>query len=756
MGTGIGENMKRRFIPLVTISLLFTACSLLGPSTGSTPAVTIPEVTPTRDLGQPDGVAQAFLDAWMNNDYEGMYSLLSPNSQAEYTLQDFTNIYTSAATTMTLASLEIVPLSSLSESTGTTAQFAFRVTYNTQVLGPIQQDLTMQLVFADGRWGIAWTPGLIFPQLAGGNILQLEIETPSRANIYDRNGLWLVSGNASTVTVSVVPGEVSPEYEEQMLDLLSSVLRMTPDEIRQQYAGAPADWVVALGDADAETVQANWPALSSYPPLRFSEKSGRRYFNLLAPHVLGYTGYIPADQLDAYRSLGYQGDEIVGLSGLEKWGESYLAGVRGGSLNAYTPSGQFFAEIARRDPQPAQSLYTTLDRNLQAIVQDTIEEAYQAGEATWAPTAGGAAVVVLDVNTGDVLAMASYPYFDPNALYPFNNHPFAMGGNYLQDLLNNPLKPFLNRATQGQYPPGSIFKIVTMAAALGSGLFQPDTPYTCTGVWTELGPQNVRYDWKEGGHGELTLAQALTASCNPYFYHIGLVTGQSDFNLIPSYARMFGFGQELGIQIDEEPGLIPDPDWLLAERGQEWNVAYSVNIAIGQGDVLVTPLQVATMIAAIANNGTVYQPQFVDRIGLIGEEPTVVFEPHVLGTLSLSREALQTIRESMRGVASDIGLGTAEYRLGSMQIPVAGKTGTAQVSQPNAAPIAWFGGFVPYDDPELAIVVMIENGGQGSSVAAPIFRRIVERYYGLRELPWPPDWSDPTIFDFVTEETIGE
>jgi penicillin-binding protein 2 len=350
--------------------------------------------------------------------------------------------------------------------------------------------------------------------------------------------------------------------------------------------------------------------------------------------------------------------------------------------------------------------------------------------------------------------MASYPYYDPNVLHPYNDHPL-LTDTYLTDMFSDPLRPQLNRATQGQYPPGSIFKVVSTATALGSGLFEATSSYTCTGIWTELGTDNPRYDWLEGGHGTLSLAQGLTGSCNPWFYHIGLVTGREDADLLPSYAREFGLGSEMSIEIAEEPGLIPDAAWLQQTAGEQWDVADSVNMAIGQGAVLTTPLQIAMMIATIANGGTVYQPHLVDRVGLIGEEPSLVVEPTVLNTLSLSEEDIHTIQESMRNVAIDQTYGTAEWRLGSLQIPVAGKTGTAQVSTPGAPPNAWFGGFAPYDDPEIAIAVVVENGGQGSGVAAPIFRRIIEEYYDLSVLPYPNDWSDPELFDFVSEE-IGE
>jgi penicillin-binding protein 2 len=741
--------IKRIFLAL-SITTLLVGCDILFPP-GNASSGTPTEIAP--DLGHPEGVAQAYLTAWMAGDFAGMYSLLSPNSQTEYTLEAFSSLYRSTATTMTLKSLEATPLSALSEATGTTAQFAFHVIYHTTVLGDIAQDITMQMIFANARWGIAWSPSLIFPALASGNTLQLEVTTPSRANIYDRNGKALVTADAATVTIQVVPGQISPDYEDQMLALLSVVLRTPPDQIRQNYAGLPPDYTIAVGDADAEIFQAHYQELKSYPGLYFVDKTSRRYFNVLAPHVLGYTSFIPKDQLDDYKSLGYQGDEIVGLSGLEKWGESYLAGTRGGTLSAYTSDGQYFAQVSHKDSQPSQSLYATLDRDLQAMVQDTIQEAYTAGAATWAPKAGGATVVVLDVHTGEVLAMANYPAFDPNVLNPQNAHPL-MTDAYIKDITTNPLRPFLNRATQGEYPPGSVFKIVSMSAAMGSGIMTPDYTYTCTGVWEGLGADNPRYDWKEGGHGTITLRQALTGSCNPFFYEIGLLTAQKDFNILPDYARQYGFGQTHDLQVEEEPGLIPDPDWLLKTRGETWTNAHSVNMAIGQGDVLVAPLQIATMIAAVANGGTVYKPQFVSKVGLLGETPSITFSPEVFGHINLTPDQLATIRASMYAVTSDQQLGTAEYRLGSLseRLPVAGKTGTAQLSGSNAPPIAWFAGFAPYENPEIAVVVMIENGGQGSAVAAPIFRRIIERYYSLPVLDWPPDWSDPTTFPFVTND----
>lgn len=742
---------KRHVIALLVALVLLSACDVPG----LPPVVNGPPVTPTPNLGQPDGTAQAFLDAWTKKDYAGMYSLISPNSQKEHTLDDFSNTYSSAENAMTLQNIKVTPSSSIVSPAGTSAQFSFHVTYNTLALGPIDKDLTMQLLLTpDGQWRVVWTPGLIFDELSGGNILVLQAQSPSRANIYDRNGLAFVTADASTVTIVAVPGQISTSAEDSMLDLLSRVLRLPKETIRNNYSGFPADQKVALGDADAEIVQANLAKLQSYPGLSFETKTTRRYFNALAPHVIGYTSYIPSDQADKYKALGYPDDAIVGVSGLEAWGEQYLAGTRGGTLSAYTPSGAYVGQIASRDPQPAQSLYTTLDRNFQGAVQDALTSAFQAGSKTWAPKAGGAAVVVLDVHTGNVLAMASYPDFDPNILNPLNHNPLGTADT-IQTLANSTLKPFLNRATQGRYPAGSIFKIVTLTAAYQSGIETPTQQFTCLGYWDGLGQDSRRYDWKQDGHGTITYAQALTASCDPAFYNAGLLLGQKDPNILSDFARQFGFGQKLNNQIEEDPGLIPDPAWMKSSLGQDWSLSDSVNIAIGQGAVIVTPLQAAVMVSAIANGGTVYRPHFVDHIGLIGEKPSVTFQPEVIDKINVSPDNLKSIQESMRAVAADANLGTAQWRLGDMQTPVAGKTGTAQVSGSESQPIAWFAGYAPYDNPEIAVVVMVENGGEGSVVAAPIFRRVVEAYYGQTITAWPSDWFDPTKFDFV-KNNIGD
>lgn len=756
--------IHKSLTPTLLAAVLLVACTLpslpsgiTGPS-GSGAATPAPgDPTPTPDPNSPEATAAAFLDAWMAADYDAMYSLIASQSQTDYAIEVFTGIHTNAAETIQLVETRAEIVTAQAENLSTTARVPYRVTYFTASLGPIEQVLDMILVLEGEQWKVLWSPQMIFPELVNRNSLDLTLDSPRRASIYDRNGLWLVQSDSPTYTISVIPSQVGDEEDEaRMLLLLSRILRIPQSILRLNYQGYPAGYsqAVAVGDADAEVVDELFPQLYSYDAIQITaEKIGRRNYYSLAPHILGYVSQITSEQLSDYRSRGYGGDEYVGQAGLEMVMEEVLAGTRGGVLSAYTATGDYYAEVFSRESQPALNVYTTLDRELQTIVQDALEEAYRVSFETWAPTASGAAAIVMDVNTGEILAIASYPYFEANAFNPQNGHPYQLSENYRAALDADPRRPYFNRAAEGQNPPGSIFKFITAAAAMGSGLFTPDTEYTCNGLWNDNAD---RADWKEDGHGTINLVQAITGSCNPYFFEIGFQTGRQDFDLIPDYARRFGLGSETGIEIAEQPGLIPDPAWLLENQGENWSVDDSMNVAVGQGYMLVTPLQMVRAVAAIANGGTLYRPHLIRAIGPALEEPVTVTQPEMTGALPVSGEQLLAIQEGMRGVVSIIDLGTAENRVGSMDryIHTAGKTGTAQVSAAGAQPIAWFAGYAPYEEPEIAVIIMVENGGQGSTIASPIFRRIIERWYGLPVFPYPEDWQDPELYEFVKD--IGD
>jgi penicillin-binding protein 2 len=719
---------------LVVLGLLLLAAACSTPASGTalpTPALTLETQTPPTALPSDyEGTAAGFLAAWQRGDYATMYSLLSPLSQAAITQEDFTKRYTDIADSMTQTSVETKILSSLAD--GPSAQISYEVTFHTGVVGDIRSihPIVMPLVFDEGRWGISWTDGLILPQLEGGNTLLMDYSRPARANIYDRNDHGLAV-ETDAVALGIVPGQITDE--DSLLGALSNLLGLRKDYIRDLYANAQPDWYVPVGEASADEVQNRLNYLSSLGGLQLTTIKTRYYPGQgIAPHVVGYTGFIPKERLAEYRAQGYRGDERVGVAGIEAWGEQYLAGKAGGTLNIYSPSGAYVGVLAESKPQPSQSITLTIDRDLQQYAQSALGDF-------------NGAVVVMDPNTGAILAMASNPSFDPNIFDPTNPNSIN-----LSTVINNNDRPLLNRATQGAYPPGSVFKIVTMAAALESGIFTPDARYTCTGYWSELGPGFVKEDWtvqfKVPPHGNITLAQALTVSCNPYFWHIGLTLGNADPNYLPNIARGFGLGPATGIgEVAEADGLIPDPDWKQSNIGESWVIGDSVNMATGQGYVLATPLQIARMIAAVANGGTLYRPNLVQEISPPGGPPTYTFTPEVVGRLPISPENLDVIRASMRNVTrrtDDKGAytgGTAWGAFRGLSIPLAGKTGTAEDP---GLPHSWFAGYTLKQDPthpDLAIVVFVENIGEGSEYAAPIFRRIVEEYFFGRPYtlyPW--------------------
>lgn len=694
-----------------------------------------PSPTPIAD--DPAGVARAFYRAWEGSDYLAMYSHLSPSSQALVGSQAFVDNYVQAMETARVTAVHAQPQAIVQD--GDRAEFSAQVTWETAVVGPVRRDHTAELSYEQGRWGLVWHEGLILPELSGGNRLHLNYRIPARANIYDRNGLALAY-QGTLISLGVVPGEI--EDEEGMLAALAPALNKTPAEIKEIYAPAEPDWYWPIGDVPESVMETHAAALQPYigkglaPPktrlTRLYAEDGA------AAHIVGYTGAIPAEAAARYREEGYRGDERVGLAGLEQWGEDYLNGERGGVLTVVGPNGQYVETIAEVEPRQARSLYTTIDRDYQAAVEAALAEA-----ATTYPAGRGGSVVVMDVNDGSIRAMASYPTYHPHIFDPVRPNAAAE----LAATLNDPGRPLLNRATQGAYPAGSTFKVVTFVAGLRSGLYTADSRYNSTGTWEGLGENFVKYDWREGGHGYITLRTAIVVSCNSCFYDVGFNLNSYDPTLLPQTARGFGLGEETGIQIAEAAGLIPGPTWKMNNVGEGWAPGDSVNMAIGQGYVQVTPLQMANMYAAIANGGTLYQPTLIDRIGAGGGAPEEVWPVYTRGEAPLSPEMAETLQNSLWNVANDLDQGTAAYQFTGLPVPVAGKTGTAEDPPRNSH--AWFAGYAPaapytasdgarIETPEVVIVAMMENAGEGSAVAAPIFRRIVELYYGVTPLtPYP-------------------
>ncbi|WP_119065944.1 penicillin-binding transpeptidase domain-containing protein [Aggregatilinea lenta] len=707
--------------------------------------------TPQLTLEQAEQVAETFLQAWRESDYEAMYTLISPNAREAYTLETFTNEYSDVATKLTLNELETHTDSSLRQ--GTTAVMMYDATFKTANFGDIADgDRIMRLIETPEGWRVAWSRMDIFAELAEGARLDLTNPQPGRGNIYDRNGNVLVDQNGQIVELYVVRQDVA--NEEACIQALSRILVRETSDIEAKFIAFSIETRFLVGQVDPETYNAEAQALRELCAIGDDDadtltRNTRRYYKDLAPHLIGYVGQIQPDQQEEYAKLGYPTDALVGQEGVEAAYESYLAGKIGATLRIVAPTGEVLRTIASSQSEPGQSIYLTIDRDLQAGVQQAFVEAYDLAQPTWSQTSPGAAAVVMDVNTGEILAAASYPGFDVSLFNPDSNA--FNRAQEIADLNNDARNPLLNRVTLAQLPPGSTFKIISMAAGLDSGVFNVNTLRTCTGIW--YGGQygdglESRTDWYyPNGHGTIGFEKALTYSCDPYFWELGVALFNEDPDILTRYAELLGLGATTGQDVlPETAGQVPDAAEHQRLQGVPWSLGAMLNMVIGQGDVLATPLQMVRMVAAIANGGTFYTPQFVSKIGLIGDEPVYTMEPEVASTLDFDPSVYEAIQTGMCDVTLDPN-GTARfifddwYDWQENEPIVCGKTGTAQTGGATTAPEAWFVSFVPQDDPQIAIVVVVENSCEGSEVSAPITRRIIEDYYHLPHSEWPPLWQ---------------
>jgi cell division protein FtsI/penicillin-binding protein 2 len=731
----IKNVMKIRNLILVAVATILIGCNQSTPQTQTSTATMVPTSTlpepqvETTDVPDPELVARTYLDHWTAEEYPEMYALLTKVSQDAISEADFTARYQSVANEAALSSWEYDILSSLKNPES--GQVGYQVLLHSVLVGDIKSETLMNLSLENGAWRIQWDDSLIMAELRGGNNLMMDYRVPSRGNIYASDGRALVA-QADAVAIGLDTAAVDPEQEDGLLGEIYRLTGVHPENLSGMIeAWRPFGYYLPVADISVDALAPREAVLAGYAGVILQPFRTRYYFeDGISPHVLGYMSLIQPDEVDYYKRLGYRIDERVGRDGLEYYAEKPLAGVRGGALYVVDPNKNIVTQLAAKEPEAAEAVYTTIDYDLQLGLQR--RNALSAGMK--------GAIVVLERNTGRVLAMLSSPGFNPNLFEPANyNYSYLINDLYATST------PLLNRATQGQYPLGSVFKIVTMSAALESGLYTKDSEYDCGYFFTELEgiqPHDWTYDHylKDGKtqpSGRLNLMEGLMRSCNPWFWHIGLdFYNRGMYTAISDMARGFGLGSSTGIEIGDAAGQIPDPT----------SQVDAINLAIAQGNTMVTPLQVADFVAAVGNGGTLYTPHVIDQIVPVDGDPTYVFTPTVRGTLPISPENLSIVQDAMVSVVMNprgTAYRTSAYGLNSFVnstgIPVAGKTGTAESGY--ADPHAWFTGYTfagLKDRPDIAVAVLVENGGEGSVVSAPIFRRVLEIYFlGSPQMRYP-------------------
>jgi penicillin-binding protein 2 len=528
-----------------------------------------------------------------------------------------------------------------------------------------------------------------------------------RGILFDRRGVPLVD-NRPAFTLSLIPRELDrdPERRKVALGRVAALLGIPYRELEESAARVPPDSLLpvrvrrglTLDDvAKIEEWKLELPGVivevepqRTYPTSRF------------AAHLLGYVREANEEQLKQGR---YRRGDMVGQTGLERLLDEYLRGRDGGESIEVDAMGRPVRLVQQTDPHPGAQVITTLDRRIQEAAEQALE-----GRA--------GAIVVMDPRNGDVIAMASAP------AYPIDRFTGTIDRDAWLAVVRDPEHPMLNRALQTQYAPGSVFKIVVTAAGLQEGTLTPMDRVHCGGQF-HLGAWTFK-DWKEGGHGTVDLHRAMAQSCNIFFYQAGLKVGGAT---IAKYASLFGFGHLTGVDLQsEKPGFLPQPK---VKRGRQiWQAGETVNMSIGQGALLVTPIQVARFMSAVANGGVLWKPRLVQRVER-GSQGVVYNDPgQVTGNVELSPIVWAFLKQSLWSVVNEGGTGAAARIPG---LDVAGKTGTAQMIANSKASRgedhAWFAAFAPVNEPEVVVVVLVERGGKGGQVAAPIARKILNAIF---------------------------
>jgi len=568
------------------------------------------------------------------------------------------------------------------------------------------------LVLGGRLWHVQVTRGPSFEQDQLKQSLR-RVRLPGvRGRLFDRHG-EIVADNRPSYTVSIYleelrqPGkwEKTINRVEALVQELEGVLgvpaSLSREEIRTHIHRRLPLPLVAWRDLGPEAVARFAEQAGRKPGVEIQAESVRVYpFKRAAAHALGYVGRADIEQNEE-EPYHYYLPEVAGRSGLEKVLDPYLRGEEGGRLLRVDATGYRRYDFKQREPQPGRDVMLTMDMRIQQIAERVLGE--DAGS-----------VVVLDPRNGDVLALASNPGFDPNEFVP------SIPARLWETLNTDERAPMLNRAVAGGYAPGSTFKTVTALAGLESGRCDPNEHHNCPGYF-QLGRATFRC-WYHAGHGSIPLRRAIEQSCNIYFFHMGLEIGQPRLH---EMATRMGLGAKTGIDLDFEiAGLVPDDRWKRRTQNDAWRDGDTCNVSIGQGALVVTPLQMASLTSVIANGGKLYRPRLVRGVREFGDGPFSQQPPEVVRDMNWDPAHIQLVREGMRDVVNGTR-GTAR-RVALPGISIAGKTGTAEFGRKDERKRhAWMIAFAPFDAPRYAVALLVDEGISGGETAAPRMRELM-------------------------------
>lgn len=563
-----------------------------------------------------------------------------------------------------------------------------------------------------------------YNQIAEGNRIRLLSIKAERGIIYDRYHTPLVA-NLPNVSLYFIPSDLPPDDQSKkdLAQVIAAIIDKNSDELWQEFIHTPATSYQPVLIADnlsheqsirLKTIEDNLAGI-------YTATEPRRDYleNSSLAHILGYVGKISSAELAQSAAQNYDPNDTLGKDGIELFYESMLKGKNGIQEIEVDAVGKTKKILNRINPQIGASLILTIDAELQKKLTQSLAKAIKNSASSQAAVA-----IALDPQSGEILGLVSLPDFD--------NNFFSAGiaEDAYQNYLTDQRKPLFNRAIAGTYPPGSIFKPLVALAALEQGIIDEHKTFLSTG-----GLQIDKWffpDWKYGGHGRINVIAAIANSVNTFFYYIG--GGYHDFiglgvQKITDFARKFYLSKTLGIDLPgEATGFLPSKDWKEEAKQESWYIGDTYHLAIGQGDILVTPLQVASYTAFFANGGTLYQPHLLKEIintnGSKSEHSFAGSQDHILAKNLASDKNIDIIRRALRATITS---GSAQS-LQSLPVAVAGKTGTAQVGAGKKSH-AWFTGFAPYDSPRIVITILLENGGEGSAVAVPVFKEVMEWYF---------------------------